>query len=914
MIESVGLARGIACAAVCAVALVVVQSAVGATPPNPKDPCIRGTTDICGTTGVGYYKAYSYGTRWFGDFKNAIPGTSHTYCIDLRYWYPGQAYDYKQDTGGTLTNKDGDAVPLPNQQRIAYATWVYGRSSDPDQAAAVMLYVHAQMGDARPGEVSPLALGPTVTSLYEKISAAAKRYHGPYKVEVTLPGGLKVGKSMTATVRVLAAGGAALPNQALTLSAQGANGVPKQATTNDSGVADVSLTPSGGPLKLTAAAPSLASTQPTIYAPTSTAAAANGQRLALPASQTVSSAATGTASKTQVQVSTAATPTSLLIGKTSRDKVTISNAGPNWNGTIQVRIYGPARTEGEISCASTPVAQGTLSVKGTGTFTTTAVTVKAPGWYAYQETVPGTASTLGLTTPCNAPSERFRVDTQPAVVTTVSSQSVAPGTAITDTVKVTGLAGEPATVSASLYGPFASRAVINCSATPVWTGTIPVTADGTYTTPSTTVQIPGYYTYRESIAASGFVRAVQTPCADTAETAIVTGQPKLVTQVSAQQTAPGATITDKVTVSGLGVLQASVKAVLYGPYPSAGAVKCTGAPFWQGTFTVRGDGTYTTAAVKVTKAGYYTYRESIADTPAYGAYTAPCAATTETTVANAAPTLATQVTDEVARPDTGLTDKVTVGGLGSTAVQVDVTLYGPFSTRASIGCSGTPAGKTSFTAKGNGTFTSPPILVRKAGFYVFREAIAGSATVKAVQTSCSEQSEVTLAAPEIITGRGDVTRELRRRSTSVLTPTRVRIGNVNIDAPVLPVGIDVGQGVLGVSPDIHRTGWWVDGAQPGDAAGAVLIAGHVDSAKGGTGAFFNVKDARPGDKVVVTTSGGQTFTYTVQSVKSYSKSKLPTDVWSKRGRARLVLVTCGGPFDPAAGHYRDNIVLTAVPA
>ena len=28
---------------------------------------------------------------------------------------------------------------------------------------------------------------------------------------------------------------------------------------------------------------------------------------------------------------------------------------------------------------------------------------------------------------------------------------------------------------------------------------------------------------------------------------------------------------------------------------------------------------------------------------------------------------------------------------------------------------------------------------------------------------------------------------------------------------------------------------------------------------------------------------------------------------------RLVLVTCGGPFDARRGHYRDNIVVTAVP-
>ena len=57
-------------------------------------------------------------------------------------------------------------------------------------------------------------------------------------------------------------------------------------------------------------------------------------------------------------------------------------------------------------------------------------------------------------------SERFRVDTQPAVVTTVSSQSVLPGTTITDTVKVTGLNGESATVTAGLYGPFPTRAAI----------------------------------------------------------------------------------------------------------------------------------------------------------------------------------------------------------------------------------------------------------------------------------------------------------------------------------------------------------------------------------------------------------------------------------------------------------------------
>src|SRR5262249_35818840 len=71
--------------------------------------------------------------------------------------------------------------------------------------------------------------------------------------------------------------------------------------------------------------------------------------------------------------------------------------------------------------------------------------------------------------------------------------------------------------------------------------------------------------------------------------------------------------------------------------------------------------------------------------------------------------------------------------------------------------------------------------------------------------------------------------------------------------------------------------------------------------------------AAAGDRVEVTTAGGRTFAYRVVSVRSYLKRLLPADVFSVHGRPRLVLVTCGGPFDQAAGHYRDNIVVTAVP-
>ncbi len=122
--------------------------------------------------------------------------------------------------------------------------------------------------------------------------------------------------------------------------------------------------------------------------------------------------------------------------------------------------------------------------------------------------------------------------------------------------------------------------------------------------------------------------------------------------------------------------------------------------------------------------------------------------------------------------------------------------------------------------------------------------------------------------------------------------------SLRIDAPVVASAIDVKQGVLGVPADIQKTGWWSDSATPVDATGTVLIAGHVDSATAGAGAFFPLKQARRGTLIEVTTASGQTKTYKVASVQTMLKEDLPTRIWSQNGPNRLVVVTCGGPIRP----------------
>jgi hypothetical protein len=88
----------------------------------------------------------------------------------------------------------------------------------------------------------------------------------------------------------------------------------------------------------------------------------------------------------------------------------------------------------------------------------------------------------------------------------VSSDRVAPGSPVFDRLKVGSLAGTPVTVIVDLYGPFASRTAISCSGTPVWSGSVAVTGNGSYKTESFTPTVAGVYTYQATIGSSSLVR------------------------------------------------------------------------------------------------------------------------------------------------------------------------------------------------------------------------------------------------------------------------------------------------------------------------------------------------------------------------------------------------------------------------
>lgn len=147
-------------------------------------------------------------------------------------------------------------------------------------------------------------------------------------------------------------------------------------------------------------------------------------------------------------------------------------------------------------------------------------------------------------------------------------------------------------------------------------------------------------------------------------------------------------------------------------------------------------------------------------------------------------------------------------------------------------------------------------------------------------------------------------------------PVRVHIPGIGVDAPVVPETVTAG--VLGIPASLTTVGWWAGGAGVGSRTGATVLAAHVDGRVAGvpvTGALFWLRRLPVGAEVLLSTPSGGTAAFRVVARRLVAKSALPTaEIFSTAGPARLVLITCGGAFDPATREYASNVVVWAVPA
>lgn len=164
--------------------------------------------------------------------------------------------------------------------------------------------------------------------------------------------------------------------------------------------------------------------------------------------------------------------------------------------------------------------------------------------------------------------------------------------------------------------------------------------------------------------------------------------------------------------------------------------------------------------------------------------------------------------------------------------------------------------------------------------------------------------------PEPVSGYEDVTGAPAVPFAEEIVPTRVRIPSIEVDASIVDLGLNPDR-TLEVPEDIARAGWYTGRSVPGEIGPGVIV-GHVDSAVGGTGVFFNLRQLGTGDLIDVQRSDGSVAAFRVTEVVLVDKDEFPTDqVYGGTARPTLRLITCGGGFNNASGHYLGNLIVYA---
>jgi sortase (surface protein transpeptidase) len=85
----------------------------------------------------------------------------------------------------------------------------------------------------------------------------------------------------------------------------------------------------------------------------------------------------------------------------------------------------------------------------------------------------------------------------------------------------------------------------------------------------------------------------------------------------------------------------------------------------------------------------------------------------------------------------------------------------------------------------------------------------------------------------------------------------------------------------------------------------------VSSIVDGVGPFSRLGDLQPGDVVSVTLSDGTEEFFAVVKRERISKRVVDYDAIMRDSEGMLVLVTCGGSWNPTIQHYDDNVVVWA---
>jgi sortase (surface protein transpeptidase) len=195
--------------------------------------------------------------------------------------------------------------------------------------------------------------------------------------------------------------------------------------------------------------------------------------------------------------------------------------------------------------------------------------------------------------------------------------------------------------------------------------------------------------------------------------------------------------------------------------------------------------------------------------------------------------------------------------------------------------------------------------IRLAGFAGTALLLGGAA---AVSVAVLAQRHAPSPAPTAAVGPATPKEPSLRRSA----PVSVVIPEIGVRSPLLRLGLnpDGSIQVPDVTTSADEAAWYKNSVTPGQI-GTAVIEGHVDS-RVGPAIFFRLGALHPGDHIDVTLADGMTAVFRVTGVREYTKNDFPSEmIYGPTNYASLRVVTCGGTFDYASGHYLGSVVVFA---
>lgn len=417
---------------------------------------------------------------------------------------------------------------------------------------------------------------------------------------------------------------------------------------------------------------------------------------------------------------------------------------PDAGGVISFEVFGPG--DGDCSGPALDPAPASVPVNGEGSYDSGSIAAPAAGSYRWSAHYTGDGVNPAAETLCAADSSTVAKAT-PSLAATASTATV--GGPIHDEATLVGAFTPTGEVTFSVYAPGDS----SCAA-PLASGGAALVGSSARSADHTT-GAAGDFRWIASYPGDANNEPASTVCGASGQTsAVAKAQPGL-SGTATSAPAPGAPITDQVTLSGGFAPDGSIVFRAYGP----GDPSCAGPVAYVSTVTVSGAGEYAPEGF-APGPGLYTWTATYGGDSDNATAELPCGSANQS---SAVGTIGIALGAQAGGGTVGapVAAVATISGGAVPGGQLVFSAFAP----GDAGCSGAPVLRAAVAVAGNGAYSSPPLATTQVGIYRWVVEYTGDVNHASATAACGTASSPTTQALPTLVGavkaRGEVGRAVR---------------------------------------------------------------------------------------------------------------------------------------------------------